>query len=186
MEKVNLIIFARRPEISIGKTRLKNKIGKALGANFYYNNLLRTIAKINSDKRINIKLCVTPDSSLQNWSKSIFPNIKRIPQGAGDIGEKMWRVFSKNHKKTIIIGSDIPNITNKIILNAWKKLYSSSVVLGPAEDGGFWLIGISQSKKIKGLFNNINWSQRNTLEQVKNNIHPSKKISFVTTLKDVD
>ena len=46
MEKVNLIIFARRPEISIGKRRLKNRIGKALGANFYHRNLLRTILKI--------------------------------------------------------------------------------------------------------------------------------------------
>ena len=46
MEKVNLIIFARRPEISIGKSRLKNRIGKALGANFYYRNLLITILKV--------------------------------------------------------------------------------------------------------------------------------------------
>jgi len=186
MEKVNLIIFARRPEISVGKSRLKNKIGRALGASFYYNNLLKTIVKINADKRINLKLCITPDSAIQDWPKSIFPRIKRLPQGTGDIGEKMGRVFSKSQKKTIIIGSDIPDISSKIILNAWKKLYSSNIVFGPAEDGGFWLIGISQSKKIKGLFNNINWSQKNTLEQVKNNIHPAKKISFVTTLKDVD
>lgn len=186
MEKVNLIIFARRPEISIGKSRLKNKIGKSLGANFYYRNLLRTIIKIKTDKRINLKLCVSPDNALLNWPKSIFPKIKRIPQGPGDIGEKMWRVLSKNPNKIIIIGSDILDINSSIILNAWKKLYTSNIVFGPAEDGGFWLIGISESKKIKGLFNNIIWSQNNTLEQVKNNIHISKKISFVKTLKDID
>lgn len=186
MEKVNLIIFARRPEISVGKSRLKNKIGKALGSSFYYNNLLKTIVKINSDKRIELKLCVTPDTALQDWPKSVFPKIKRLPQGPGDIGEKMWRIFSKNPKKTIIIGSDIPDISSKIIFNAWKKLYSSNIVFGPAEDGGFWLIGISQSKKVKGLFNNINWSKKNTLEQVKNNIHSSKNISYVDTLKDID
>ena len=45
---------------------------------------------------------------------------------------------------------------------------------------------ISQSKKVKGLFNNIIWSKQNTLEQVKNNIHSSKKISYVDTLKDID
>ena len=186
MEKVNLIIFARRPEISIGKSRLKNKIGKSLGANFYYRNLLRTIIKINSDKRINVKLCVTPDSALIDWPKSIFPQIERMPQGSGDIGEKMWRVFSKSSNKTIIIGSDILDIKSTIILNAWKKLYTSNIVFGPAEDGGFWLIGISQSKKIKGLFNNVIWSQHNTLEQVKKNINASKKISFVNTLTDID
>ena len=186
MEKVNLIIFARRPEISIGKSRLKNKIGKSLGANFYYRNLLKTIIKINTDKRINLKLCVTPDSALLNWPKSIFPKIRRVPQGPGDIGEKMWRVFSKNPNKIIIIGSDILNINSRIILNAWKKLYTSNIVFGPAEDGGFWLIGISQSKKIKGLFNNVIWSQHDTLEQVKKNINCSQKISFVKTLKDID
>ena len=186
MEKVNLIIFARRPEISIGKRRLKNRIGKALGANFYHRNLLRTILKIHNDSRIHLKLCVTPDSALKNWPKSIFPKVERINQGPGDIGEKMWRVFSKNPNKTIIIGSDILNINSRIILNAWKKLYTSNVVFGPAEDGGFWLIGISQSKKIKGLFNNVIWSQHNTLEQVKKNINSSKKISFVKTLKDID
>jgi uncharacterized protein len=186
MEKVNLIIFARRPEISIGKSRLKKKIGKTLGSNFYYNNLLKTIVKINADKRINLKLCVTPDNALHNWSNLVFPKIIRIPQGPGDIGEKMWRVFSKNSKKTIIIGSDIPDITNKIILHAWKKLHSSNIVFGPAKDGGFWLIGISQSKKLEGLFKNINWSQRNTLKQVKKNIPSSEKISFVETLRDID
>jgi len=186
MEKVNLIIFARRPEISIGKSRLKNRIGKALGANFYYRNLLITILKFHNDKRINLKLCVTPDSALKNWSTSIFPKIERISQGPGDIGEKMWRILSKNTNKTIIIGSDIPNITSKIILNAWKKLYLSNIVLGPAKDGGFWLIGMSNSKKFKGLFNDVLWSNKNTLSQLIKNIHPSEKISYVDTLEDID
>ena len=186
MEKVNLIIFARRPEVSIGKTRLKKRIGKALGANFYHRNLLRTILKLHDDKRIKLKLCVTPDSALKDWSNSIFPQIERIRQGRGDIGERMWRILSKGNNKTIIIGSDIPDITSKIILSAWKKLYSSNIVFGPAKDGGFWLIGISNNKKFKGLFNNILWSKKNTLNQVKKNIHPSEKISYVNTLEDID
>ncbi len=186
MEKVNLIIFARRPEISIGKRRLKNRIGKALGANFYHRNLLRTILKIHNDSRIHLKLCVTPDSALKNWPKSIFPKVERINQGPGDIGEKMWRIFSNNTNKTIIIGSDIPDITSKIILSAWKKLYLSNIVLGPAKDGGFWLIGLANSKKFKGIFNNVFWSQQNTLSEVVKNIPPSESILYVDTLEDID
>ena len=109
-----------------------------------------------------------------------------MPQGPGNIGDKMWRVFSKNPNKVIIIGSDIPDINSKIILKAWKKLHTSNIVLGPAQDGGFWLIGISQSKKITGLFKNVIWTRHNTLEQIKKNINPSIKISFVKTLKDID
>ena len=99
MEKINLIIFARRPEISIGKSRLKKKIGKILGSNFYYFNLIQTIKRLNSDKRINIKICVTPDSSIKHWPKHIFYNLPRIAQGPGDIGKKMWKILSDKSKK---------------------------------------------------------------------------------------
>ena len=186
MEKVNLIIFVRRPEISLGKTRLKKRIGKILGANFYYYNLIQTIKRLNADKRINITICTTPDSSIRNWPKNIFKTLPRIAQGSGDIGKKMWKILSDNSSKKIIIGSDIPNITSKIIIKAWKKLYSSQIVLGPSEDGGFWLIGLSQNHKIKKLFYNINWSRSDTLAQVINNINSSVNISYVDTLMDID
>lgn len=186
MEKVNLIIFVRRPEISVGKTRLKKRIGKILGANFYYYNLIQTIKRLNADKRINITICTTPDSSIRNWPKNIFKTLPRIAQGSGDIGKKMWKILSDNSSKKIIIGSDIPNITSKIIIKAWKKLYSSQIVLGPSEDGGFWLIGLSQNHRIKNLFYNIDWNKNDTLEQVEYNINSSVKISYVDTLVDID
>jgi len=186
MEKINLIIFARRPEISVGKTRLKKRIGKILGANFYYNNLIQTIKSLNSDKRINITICATPDSSIKNWPKNVFSTIPRIAQGPGDIGIKMWKVLSDSSSKKIIIGSDIPNITSKIIMTAWKKLYSSPIVFGPSEDGGFWLIGLSQNHKIKKLFYNVDWSQNDTLNQVEKNINSSINIAYVDKLMDID
>ena len=186
MEKINLIIFARRPEISIGKSRLKKKIGKILGSNFYHSNLIQTIKTLKSDKRINITICVTPDSSVRNWPKYIFYTIARIPQGAGDIGIKMWKILSDSSKKKIIIGSDIPNISSKIIIKAWKKLHTSQIVFGPSEDGGFWLIGLSHNHKIKKLFHNVDWSKNNTLDQVKYNINSSTKIAYVDTLRDID
>jgi len=186
MDKINLIIFARRPEISIGKTRLKNKVGKILGANFYYNNLSQTIRRISSDRRINLTICVTPDSATKNWPKYIFPNIPRISQGSGNIGIKMWRILADNSSRKIIIGSDIPNISSKIIRTAWKKLYYSQIIFGPAKDGGFWLIGLSKNHKIKNLFHNINWKEKNTLKQVKNNICSNIKVGYVDTLEDID
>ena len=77
-------------------------------------------------------------------------------------------------------------ITSKIIIKAWKKLYSSQIVLGPSEDGGFWLIGLSQNHRIKNLFYNIDWNKNDTLEQVEYNINSSVKISYVDTLVDID
>ena len=184
--KINIYIFARRPEISIGKSRLKNKIGKILGSNFYHNNLSNLLRKLNSDKRINITLCVNPDSSTKNWPRHISPKIKRIPQGKGDIGIKMSKILNMNKEKKILIGSDIPKISTKVIMETWKKLNHCNVILGPAYDGGFWLIGFAKRTNIQNLFKNIDWDKNNTLKQVKNNIPKHKKLLFTQILHDID
>ena len=184
--KINIYIFARRPEISIGKSRLKKKIGKILGSNFYHNNLSNLLRKLNSDKRINITLCVTPDSSTKYWPRYISPKIKRISQGKGDIGEKMSKILNMNKEKKILIGSDIPKISTKILVKTWKQLNHCNVILGPAYDGGFWLIGFANRTNIKKLFKNINWHKKNTLKQVKNNIPNHKKLLFTKFLHDID
>ena len=98
----------------------------------------------------------------------------------------MWKILADKSKKKIIIGSDIPNISSKIIVKAWKQLHTSQIVLGPSEDGGFWLIGLSQNHKVKKLFQNVDWSKNNTLEQVRYNISCITKVSYVETLIDID
>ena len=102
MRKINLYIFSRRPEISVGKTRLKKRVGKIIGSNFYLNNLLNTIRIFYNDKRINLKICVNPDKAVTEWPIYIFPKIKRIPQGKGDLGEKMWNIINFDNKAKII------------------------------------------------------------------------------------
>ena len=187
MKRINLYIFARRPEISVGKSRLKKKIGKITGSNLYLNNLLKTLKIFYRDKRFNLKICVFPDNASKFWSKSVFPKINRVPQGKGDLGEKMWTILSKDRKCKIIIGSDIIGIKVKYIIEAWKKLKNNDIVLGPAEDGGFWLIGIANKKKLKFIFNNVNWDIDNTLAQLKYNLTKNNiSIGYIETLKDID
>ena len=76
MNKINLYIFSRRPEISVGKVRLKKKVGKIIGANIYLYNLLKTIRIFYKDKRINLKICVNPDKATKEWPRYIFPKIE--------------------------------------------------------------------------------------------------------------
>tara|TARA_B100002052_G_scaffold322_1_gene309 strand:- start:2247 stop:2810 length:564 start_codon:yes stop_codon:yes gene_type:complete len=185
-KKINIYIFARRPEIGVGKTRLKKRIGKILGANFYHRNLSKLLRTLNSDNRINTSLYVTPDSATYNWPKYISYKIKRFPQGKGNIGNKMIRILNQNKEAKLLIGSDIPHITLSVLNEAWKKLHNCNVLLGPAQDGGFWLIGFSKRTNIKNLFKNINWNRKDTLKQVKNNIHTKYKVLYTKTLKDID
>jgi len=186
LQKVNLYIFARRPEIGIGKSRLKKRIGKSLGSNFYLNNLSKLLRSLNSDKRISIKLSVTPDSASKFWPKYISHKIKRLPQGKGDIGEKMLKILNADSKAKLLIGSDIPKISQKIIIDSWKKLNHCNVILGPTYDGGFWLIGFSKGTNIKNLYKNIDWDKKNTLKQIQKNMPKKQKVLYSKILKDID
>lgn len=186
MEKINLYVFSRRPEISIGKSRLKKKIGKALGSNFYHYNLKKTLRIFYKDTRINLKICVNPDNAIKNWPRSIFSNIERIPQGKGDLGKKIWNIIKQDNKSKIIIGSDILNIQSSYIVTAWKKLKNNDIVFGPSNDGGFWLIGASNIKKLNYIFHNIDWELDNTLYQIQSKLPKNLSIDFVRTLKDLD
>ena len=99
----------------------------------------------------------------------------------------MWTILSKDSKCKIIIGSDIIGIKVKYIIEAWKKLKNNDIVLGPAEDGGFWLIGIANKKKLKFIFNNVNWDIDTTLAQLKYNLTKNNiSIGYIETLKDID
>ena len=186
MKKINLYIFSRRPEISVGKVRLKKKVGKIIGANIYLYNLLKTIRIFYKDKRINLKICVNPDKATKEWPRYIFPKIERIPQGKGDIGIKMWNIINYDKKAKIIIGGDIQNIRSQYIIDAWKKLKNLDIIFGPSEDGGFWLIGVSKIRKLNFIFHDIDWNADNTLSQVIFQIPPNISVGFANTLKDID
>lgn len=186
INNVNLYIFARRPEISVGKTRLKKKIGKSLGASFYYNNLSKLLRKLSSDERIKITLFITPDSATRDWPKNIGPNIKRKPQGKGNIGIKMINALKSKPSKKLLIGSDIPDISTEIIFSSWKKLHNSKIIFGPSYDGGFWLIGVNKYNNLDSLFQNLDWNSGNTLKQTIKNIPNTIKISYSNFLKDID
>jgi hypothetical protein len=94
---------------------------------------------------------------------------------------------SFNHKieKTIIIGTDCPDLTQNLIEEAFLALNSQDVVLGPASDGGYYLIGLSQSFPM--LFNHIDWGSDRVLAQTKNIIEQEKlSVYDLPVLTDVD
>ena len=93
---------------------------------------------------------------MKNW---LGPNLNFCPQGSGDLGEKMSRAFSKSFqdgsRQVVIVGADCPNISTTILATAFAKLAEHDLVLGPATDGGYYLIGLSSNQP--RLFNNLPW-----------------------------
>ncbi|MFM7369303.1 MAG: TIGR04282 family arsenosugar biosynthesis glycosyltransferase, partial [Sphaerospermopsis kisseleviana] len=123
---------------------------------------------------------------MQNWLGVgfVYPT-----QGEGDLGQRMLRslvdAFSNNAEQVIIIGTDCPGLNSQILASAFEQLQTSDLVLGPAIDGGYYLIGLQ--KPILDLFTSISWGTNQVLSQTVT-IAQELHLSFVNlpTLADVD
>lgn len=183
MKKKLLIIFVKNIKLGKVKTRLAKTIGDE-GAFEIYKGLVAITEKatktINFDRVIYFSDAVVESK----WKNSE----KRIQFGV-DLGARMKNAFSdgfkQDYQSIVLIGSDLPDISNIIIENAFNKLEKSDVVFGPAEDGGYYLIGMNQL--YAEIFKDKPWSKSNllevTLEELKSN---NTCFSLIETLNDID
>ena len=179
-----LIIFTRKPELGKVKTRLAAGIGdhKALKI---YEYLLSYSAKIcatvNADKHV----WYTPEIQQNDfWDDTIF---KKHLQPDGDLGEKMHYAFNfafkHNYKHVIIIGTDLIEINQKLIDQAFELLQFNDVVIGPATDGGYYLLGLTAM--IEPLFKNKPWGTSEVFQQTIKDVK-TKNIAILDYKNDID
>ena len=157
-----LIIFAKNPVLGRCKTRLAKGIGPE-NALAIYRILLQHTAQTTSSLKVDKEVFYTDFIDHEdNWDSTIF---KKKLQSPGDLGQKMQAAFEagfkKGYQKIVLIGTDLITLEPSDIEKAFDALDSNRVVFGPAQDGGYYLIGLSQMKP--ELFKNIPWSTAEVL-----------------------
>tara|TARA_B100000900_G_scaffold104664_1_gene86866 strand:- start:155 stop:766 length:612 start_codon:yes stop_codon:yes gene_type:complete len=194
--------MAKWPRFGFCKTRLSKDIGKRNALRIQNKLLNHTLSVSNYLKEqglaeISIAITGIGLNSSKRWCKDLGINNFYF-QGKGGLGEKMKRQIlksrrdSKNfHKKNIIfIGTDLPNLSHMDIVKTISKLESKDVILGPSNDGGYWLIAFSErfiSKNNYLPFINIKWSSNDVLKKTIDNLSQKKiKIDFLDTKVDID
>ena len=194
--------MAKWPRFGSCKTRLSKDIGKRNALRIQNKLLNHTLSVSNYLKEqglaeISIAITGIGLNSSKRWCKDLGINNFYF-QGKGGLGEKMKRQIlksrrdSKNfHKKNIIfIGTDLPNLSHMDIVKTISKLESKDVILGPSNDGGYWLIAFSErfiSKNNYLPFINIKWSSNDVLKKTIDNLSQEKiKIDFLDTKVDID
>jgi rSAM/selenodomain-associated transferase 1 len=186
MENKQLILFVKNKELGKVKTRLAKTIGneKAL---FIYKALLQHTCRVAGgvDALRKVYYSNFVDSN-DEFEGDLFE--KRI-QVEADLGIKMYEAFKESFgeqaEKVILIGSDCYEIDSTIIENAFKSLDDNDFVLGPANDGGYYLVGMK--KLSKSIFENMVWSTENVLLDTIIEIKSQNKSFFLLpTLTDVD
>ena len=191
-----LIVFTRYPEPGKTKTRLIPALGAKGAARLQQQmteHIVTTAAKLSSRPGLAIEVYHEGGNTdlMQVWLGSQFAY---RPQGAGNIGQRMRRAFENAFQDematAVIIGSDVPQISANIIRQAFEGLQKNDLVLGPARDGGYYLIGMKNTiptETYNRLFDDINWGTRKVLSQTLQTASASGlDFTLLEPLSDVD
>jgi uncharacterized protein len=187
MDREQLIIFLKAPRVGTVKTRLDATLG-AQAACLAYQILVDTLLG-NLSALKNVELRHAPDEASREMEPWLRQGWTAQGQGEGDLGERLGAAFDaawmSGCRRVVIIGSDCPEVTARDVRSAWRELRTHDLILGPANDGGYWLIGLSQPRP--ALFEGIAWSSdtvfRETLERAR---RWALKVHLLRTLTDVD
>ena len=189
--KQHLIIFTRYPEPGKTKTRLIPALGEVGAANLHQQMTEYTVSQAQElvkIARISVEVRFT-GGNLQKMQHWLGNDLEYQTQEEGDLGVRMERslnhAFKQKAEQVIIIGTDCPDFSLQILATAFEQLKTFNLVLGPALDGGYYLIGLQQPQP--ELFKNIHWGTDQVLiETLK--IAKSRDLSIYSLplLADID
>jgi uncharacterized protein len=162
--KKALIVFVRNPVLGTVKTRIAKTIGDEAALRLY-KKLLHHTHEIIKDIPCDKYIFYADEISLKDsWPNDIYNKEKQTEGGLGQKMEEAFRkLFNNGHEHVLIIGSDCYDLTASIIKEAFVVLKTTDVVLGPAKDGGYYLLG--QNKLNADLFSIKEWSTSFVLAQ---------------------
>jgi len=179
-----LLIFTRNPELGKCKTRLAAKIGDVAALEIYTFLLQHTVnvtQKLMTDKQV-----LYSEELWENdiWDHTLYQ--KRLQHGL-DLGERMMNAFldgfQSDYEKIIIIGSDMYDLSQADLEFAFSELEEHDFVIGPAEDGGYYLLG---AKKLHpNLFKNKKWGTETVLDATLQDL-TKENYALLPVKNDVD
>ena len=189
--KKKLIIFTRFPVPGRAKTRLIPVLGKEGAADLQRRmteQTLETAEKLANNEQLRLEIHYA-DGSPEQMRKWLGQNRIYCEQTSGDLGKKLSRAFTKafheGYQQVMIIGADCPTVSTRILATGFSKLCDHDLVLGPATDGGYYLIGLRQP--YPELFITRSWGSNlllaETVDVAKN---LALKLYLLEELTDVD
>ncbi|MDJ0512191.1 MAG: TIGR04282 family arsenosugar biosynthesis glycosyltransferase [Methyloceanibacter sp.] len=181
-----LVIMAKEPMAGAAKARLARDIGSTAAIRFYRTALRHTLMRVGTDPRWRTYLAVAPDTGVARSCWPSWPSVQRIAQGGGDLGQRMQHLFDcLPPGPVVLIGSDILAVSRAHIASAFRRLGNADAVFGPAQDGGYWLVGLKRSPKRLAPFAQVPWSTDKALAATCANLK-GRRVALVATLNDVD
>ena len=177
--KPRLVIFAKAPLMGKAKTRLAADVGYPHAQRLYRAMTANVLRRV-TDPRWETVLAVSPDRRLGQFP--LWERLPQVPQGQGSLSPRLARAFA-TPRPTCVIGTDCPGVEAQDIANAFRLLRRNALVLGPADDGGFWLMA-ARGPLPEGVFEDVRWSTEHALKDVAAN--SPGPVARLRTLTDAD
>lgn len=163
MLKPRIVVFTRWPEPGRAKTRLIPAIGADRAAALHRRLTELTLAAVRaSGLPFELRVTGAPTAAFGDW----LGTVPVVDQGEGDLGERLARAGPPY--PTLFIGADAPDLSAELLRLAADALAASAAVIGPAEDGGYWLLGLA--RPVEGVFAGIDWSTERVFAQTRDRL----------------
>jgi rSAM/selenodomain-associated transferase 1 len=184
---MKLVLFAKAPVIGGAKTRLAVGVGK-VHAWRRHRAMTAVLTRRLQDKRWRTVLAVSPDRAVGRRFPKVWPErLARQPQGGGDLGRRQAQVFGTGRGPVCVIGTDAPAASRDDIARAFRALRRADAVIGPAEDGGYWLLALNAPVP-PALFDAIRWSHARTRADLEARLRAFglERVRYLRRLRDID
>ena len=163
-----VLLFAKSPDPGRVKTRLAAKVGMITSAQLY-KCFVEDSVTLLKNLGLDFRLYFWPPETKNEFIAWLGSDINYIPQSGNDLGQKLKNVFegtfNDGYKSVIAIGSDSPDLSIDFLKQAHAALQSHDAVIGPAADGGYYLIGFNKDAFAAEVFDEINWSTNSVFEK---------------------
>lgn len=182
-----LLVFLRAPREGQVKTRLACEIGPVAALEAYRTLLQRTLDAAADFGAVELRF--TPYDALPLVEPLLRPGWTAVGQGEGDLGVRLDSAFRDafrdGFQRVMVVGSDCPEISPEDLSQADERLSESDVVLGPAHDGGYWLLGLRRPAPF--LFRDMPWSTPHVFAETVRRVEAAGlRLGRLRELADVD
>jgi rSAM/selenodomain-associated transferase 1 len=183
-----ILVFVKYPEPGRVKTRLAATLGPGRAAEIYRQLVSEVFARLPEDAEV--IACFDPAERRAECEKWLAGRASHfVPQANGDLGVRLVsafaEAFAQGFARVAAVGTDCPEIDASLFSQAWSALETCEVVLGPSEDGGYYLVALR--KLAASLFNGIAWSSADVLSQTLDRAEAANlRVHLLPKRHDVD
>jgi rSAM/selenodomain-associated transferase 1 len=180
----------KNPERGKVKSRLAAAIGEDLAVSVY-KNLVKGMLSTLKAGAFPLYVCFYPKDAQKPLTNWLGARYRYIPQKGKDLGERMkngfMEAFSMGHKRVVLIGSDIPDLSLELIVEAFTSLKKKDAVIGPALDGGYYLIGFKEEAFSPRVFDGMAWGTDRVFDETMQALKKLRRtVHILPYQRDID